>query len=366
MAILRSNTGAPVVRKAAANSRNVGYLAAAGELPPRIKTRLAHSDNRTFRRGLSIGLAQIAVLLGLAIWLLPNLGFGPSSPVLAALDASRDIIDGKLVPATAERTAKLRAEERAAAYARELEATRIEQARLAEAQAKTNAIAAKEKAERTRREAENIRIEAERRTQIAELPRTETAPVPNAAVGRTPDDARPRENLAPSGSAAATDVVRAPSPAVNDPRLAALPADRPGPVGPNPSETTTAKSTGPKVGCLRDVQISAQSIIITFDFGSAVLAPVYLEQLKRFAALLSTCPQASLEIAGHTDSQGVLERNFALSWQRAESVMTALKKHGVDVSRFTPIGYGPRRPLASATEAVNDVTIDRRVELILR
>jgi outer membrane protein OmpA-like peptidoglycan-associated protein len=118
--------------------------------------------------------------------------------------------------------------------------------------------------------------------------------------------------------------------------------------------------------CRGDVEIAANAMIIAFDVNSSEISPVQQEQLKRFSGILRTCPEVKLEVAGHTDLKGQQERNFGLSWARAEAVIKVLRSHGLTAMEFTPFGYGPRRPLSQNTDNESYSPIDRRVELIVR
>jgi OOP family OmpA-OmpF porin len=59
------------------------------------------------------------------------------------------------------------------------------------------------------------------------------------------------------------------------------------------------------------------------------------------------CPDAVIEISGHTDSVGNDDTNSQLSQRRAEEVSEYLKKAGVGAERMTAVGYGKTRPVAS-------------------
>ena len=67
--------------------------------------------------------------------------------------------------------------------------------------------------------------------------------------------------------------------------------------------------------------------------------------------LLTENPDLSLEISGHTSSEGDAERNRALSQARAEVVKAYLVRHGVAAARLSTIGHGADLPIAdNATE----------------
>jgi OmpA-OmpF porin, OOP family len=154
--------------------------------------------------------------------------------------------------------------------------------------------------------------------------------------------------------------VAAPTNPVTTPvAAAALPAPAAASPVIGPKEALTRK-------CQRDIEIAATTLIIAFDVNSASISPLQAEQLKRFSGLLRLCPDVKIEVAGHTDMKGAKERNFGLSWERAEAVIQLLRSYGVAPDIFTPIGYGPRRPLSDNPDAATYNQIDRRVELTIR
>lgn len=103
---------------------------------------------------------------------------------------------------------------------------------------------------------------------------------------------------------------------------------------------------------------------ITFDPGSTTVTAESAKVLDEIAEVLRGCGRLSMEIAGHTDSQGRLETNMRLSQQRAESVLAGLLARGALVSEFTAKGYGPEFPIAdNGTEAGREA--NRRIEFSL-
>jgi OmpA-OmpF porin, OOP family len=72
------------------------------------------------------------------------------------------------------------------------------------------------------------------------------------------------------------------------------------------------------------------------------------EIIKEVALALKDNPQIKkLRIEGHTDSVGKDAANLKLSQRRADSVMSALIKQGVDPGRMEAVGFGETRPIAS-------------------
>ena len=84
----------------------------------------------------------------------------------------------------------------------------------------------------------------------------------------------------------------------------------------------------------------------TFDVNSTSIRPGLYTELDRVAQVLSSYPQTTILIAGHTDSTGSESYNQQLSERRAESVKNALVQRGVNASRIQAVGYGESSPIA--------------------
>lgn len=76
------------------------------------------------------------------------------------------------------------------------------------------------------------------------------------------------------------------------------------------------------------------------------------------------CPDAKIEISGHTDSDGDDGYNQTLSEERASSVAAYLVKSGVAPDRLTTIGYGETEPIAS-NDTDEGKAQNRRIEFQL-
>ncbi len=93
---------------------------------------------------------------------------------------------------------------------------------------------------------------------------------------------------------------------------------------------------------------------IKFATGSAQIVGQISEQLldEVAQALKDNAQIKKIRIEGHTDSDGPDDFNMKLSQRRADSVMSALIKRGVDPGRMEAVGFGETRPIASnATKA---------------
>lgn len=87
--------------------------------------------------------------------------------------------------------------------------------------------------------------------------------------------------------------------------------------------------------------------------------------LDRLVATIQRCPDAVVEVGGHTDSDGSPPKNLDLSRARAEAVVSYLASAGVLRERLTAAGYGETRPIASNSTPEGKVQ-NRRIEFIVR
>ena len=104
---------------------------------------------------------------------------------------------------------------------------------------------------------------------------------------------------------------------------------------------------------------------LVFETGGAALSEGSAPALEILARFLSRNPGLAVEIVGHSDNQGSLDANIALSKRRAEAVRAALIERGVAAGRLEAHGVGYLAPVSTnATDAGR--TLNRRVELVLR
>jgi OOP family OmpA-OmpF porin len=103
---------------------------------------------------------------------------------------------------------------------------------------------------------------------------------------------------------------------------------------------------------------------LTFEPGSATLDAAGTEVLGRLAEIMRDCLHVSMEVAGHTDSQGREEMNLALSQSRADAVLTALMARRVLTTNLVARGYGETTPIADNGSETGRET-NRRIEFRL-
>ncbi len=103
---------------------------------------------------------------------------------------------------------------------------------------------------------------------------------------------------------------------------------------------------------------------ILFDTGSSVIKPESKASLEQIAALLKQKTALKLHVVGHTDNQGSLENNFALSKARAGAISAALSAHyGIAAARLSANGVSSLAPVASNADDAGRAK-NRRVELV--
>jgi len=103
---------------------------------------------------------------------------------------------------------------------------------------------------------------------------------------------------------------------------------------------------------------------IHFDVASARIQPSSEQTIREIAAVLSSHPGWHMRIEGHTDSDGGVADNKALSERRAQAVVTRLTTvYRIGRTRLVAAGYGSTRPVASNTTAAGKA-LNRRVELV--
>jgi outer membrane protein OmpA-like peptidoglycan-associated protein len=122
---------------------------------------------------------------------------------------------------------------------------------------------------------------------------------------------------------------------------------------------------------IASVKAEEKRVVITlsgevlFKTGEATLLPIAQTRLDRVAeALKSQGEEASIVIAGHTDSRGSDEVNRGLSQRRADSVRSYLVSRGIADEQIKAVGKGEVEPVADNKTAEGRAN-NRRVEIIV-
>ena len=101
--------------------------------------------------------------------------------------------------------------------------------------------------------------------------------------------------------------------------------------------------------------------VINFATNSAAIDPSSRQILDALASVALRCDRFSIEVAGHTDSQGAHDLNMELSTRRAEAVANYIAGQGVERGRLSARGYGSDRPRASNATPEGQAA-NRRIE----
>ena len=103
---------------------------------------------------------------------------------------------------------------------------------------------------------------------------------------------------------------------------------------------------------------------ILFDTAKADVKAESKPALEEIAKLMKSDASLKLRVVGHTDNQGSLDSNIALSKRRAEAVNAALvSQYGIAAARLSAYGVADLAPVASNTDDAGRAK-NRRVELV--
>ncbi|MGR3837402.1 MAG: OmpA family protein [Cognatishimia sp.] len=116
--------------------------------------------------------------------------------------------------------------------------------------------------------------------------------------------------------------------------------------------------------CIADIQATQADGKIVFEPGKGALDSSAGPILDQIAEILKACSGIRLQIQGHTDSQGRESMNQALSQNRAQSVLAALRERRVLTGNFEAVGYGESQPIAD-NETEEGREANRRIEFVL-
>lgn len=104
---------------------------------------------------------------------------------------------------------------------------------------------------------------------------------------------------------------------------------------------------------------------IRFESGRATIDPDSAGLLDRLVETALRCPNANIEIAGHTDADGENAFNQSLSEKRAQAVTDYLVKAGLPAGRFAATGYGSTQPVAG-NDTDEGKAQNRRIDFLVR
>ncbi len=117
--------------------------------------------------------------------------------------------------------------------------------------------------------------------------------------------------------------------------------------------------------CQEAMSKVAREGVINFTRASYDLDPSSFPTLNRLAEAANRCPSVVVEIEGHTDSEGTIERNQLLSDRRANAVRNYLVRAGVEPARMVAIGYGQSKNIAP-NDTADGRAKNRRIEFLVK
>ncbi len=130
---------------------------------------------------------------------------------------------------------------------------------------------------------------------------------------------------------------------------------------PDEAAKTVTLSTN-DVSCQVELNRMLSGEVVLFDFDRFNVKPEAQTLLNNVANVLTTCPDAAIDIVGRTDPKGSDAYNLKLSQNRADSVADYLKSAGVTTERMKPVGYGETIPLTQDEQGMAQA---RRVEFVV-
>jgi OmpA-OmpF porin, OOP family len=101
---------------------------------------------------------------------------------------------------------------------------------------------------------------------------------------------------------------------------------------------------------------------LNFDSGTTKLTPDSERTVSDLIVILKACPNAQVELTGHTDNTGDAAANQTLSTTRAAAIEGMLVAGGIGSDRIKTSGYGQDRPVAS-NDTEEGKARNRRTEL---
>lgn len=113
---------------------------------------------------------------------------------------------------------------------------------------------------------------------------------------------------------------------------------------------------------LNDPASPLSNRVVYFDYDSSAVRQEDVATLEAHAAYLSTNPNVTVNLKGHTDDRGSREYNLALGERRALAIRQILMLQGASINQFQVTSYGEER-LAAEGYDESIWQQNRRVEL---
>ena len=95
-----------------------------------------------------------------------------------------------------------------------------------------------------------------------------------------------------------------------------------------------------------------ERFVLEFEPATPQLTPESQAQLDHVVARAKARPGGEIVVTGHTDRQGPLEANDALSLERAQAIRDQLIERGLRADLIEAVGRGEREPLVPTDDEV--------------
>jgi outer membrane protein OmpA-like peptidoglycan-associated protein len=105
------------------------------------------------------------------------------------------------------------------------------------------------------------------------------------------------------------------------------------------------------------------ALYINFETGKSAIKAESQNIVDQIVTMLKENESLQVSIEGHTDNVGQAVANQKLSEDRANSVMNAIVKGGIDKTRLAAKGWGQTTPIADNKTEENRA-LNRRVEIV--
>ena len=116
------------------------------------------------------------------------------------------------------------------------------------------------------------------------------------------------------------------------------------------------------IACATQATTTRHQVLVNFEKDRSELTTEARTELRAFLASVELKGDHTLTVHGHTDSDGSLEYNEALSLARANTVRQFLIDHGADPKVVRIDRSGERLPMASNSDT-RGMALNRRVEV---
>lgn len=116
---------------------------------------------------------------------------------------------------------------------------------------------------------------------------------------------------------------------------------------------------------LTQLPAKEEQFVLYFETGGAQLTADSQAQLPSILARARARKGGEIIVTGHTDRQGALEANDALSLQRARAIAQLLMAQGFASELIDAVGRGERAPLVPTEDEVAEPR-NRRAEVVVR